>query len=183
MPSLTGGGYPYPLPGEPVREGAQRIQELATAVDQRFGTLMEVAKGSSQNVGSGAWTNIAVPDLQRERDPLGMITQDATSPILQVAGWWDVLIMARWASTPASAAGRRAIGWIVSTGAGTPALSNQTIQGAGATGALVQSFRDLVYLGTAANRVLLTAFQDSGVTLTIDWARIVVRYAGAAVAP
>ena len=36
MPSKTASGLPYPLPSEPVRDGAVSIQNLASAVDVRI---------------------------------------------------------------------------------------------------------------------------------------------------
>lgn len=36
MPSKTPRGLPYPLPPEPVRDGALRIRELAEAIDADF---------------------------------------------------------------------------------------------------------------------------------------------------
>lgn len=36
MPSATANGYPYPLPTEPVRDGAVAIKNLADAVEARL---------------------------------------------------------------------------------------------------------------------------------------------------
>ncbi len=38
MPANTTKGYPYPLPTDPVAEGAGAIQDLAEAVDTQLGT-------------------------------------------------------------------------------------------------------------------------------------------------
>src|SRR4029077_21232150 len=37
MPSATAGGWPYPLPTEPVRDGAVNIQNLANKAQSRLG--------------------------------------------------------------------------------------------------------------------------------------------------
>jgi len=37
MPGMTAGGLPYPLPSEPVRDGAAAIRDLAEAIEARGG--------------------------------------------------------------------------------------------------------------------------------------------------
>ena len=181
MPGTTGGGYPYPLPTEPVRDGAQRIRELAEATDWRMGVFIECTRSSAGNVGTAAWSQLAVPDLVRERDPANWVYNDPTSPLINQAGWWDILLMVRWSS---STAGRRALGWVLSQANPSPPSANQSFMTASATGNLTQTFRDLAFINNPIpGRILPIVYQDSGATLTIDYVRIVARYAGASVNP
>lgn len=39
MPSATAGGWPYPLPTEPTRDGATNMEALAREADKRLGQL------------------------------------------------------------------------------------------------------------------------------------------------
>lgn len=54
MPANTPRGFPYPLPAEPVAEGAQAIRNLAEAVDAFLSELAYVEVTASVNVASGA---------------------------------------------------------------------------------------------------------------------------------
>lgn len=47
MPGTTPHGLPYPLPTEPVRDGALRIRELAEAIDQPWTTPTAMGAGFS----------------------------------------------------------------------------------------------------------------------------------------
>jgi len=48
MPANTPLGLPYPLPTEPVAEGAQAIRNLAEAVDVRLATLLRFTNSAQQ---------------------------------------------------------------------------------------------------------------------------------------
>lgn len=54
MPANTPHGFPYPLPTEPVAEGAQAIRNLAEAVERSDATLAYVEKTSAVTVTTSA---------------------------------------------------------------------------------------------------------------------------------
>lgn len=62
MPANTPAGLPYPLPTEPVKDGAVSIQNLATALDGRGQGLYSIrGQNSSWNVPAGGLYSFTFP--------------------------------------------------------------------------------------------------------------------------
>ena len=90
MPSATPRGYPYPLPTEPVAEGAAAIRALAEKVDANVVDLIQTIKLSS----AGPITFLAIPQtyahllavgsvrcaLGATNDPLGLRFNNDSGP-------------------------------------------------------------------------------------------------------
>lgn len=92
MPGATTDGYPYPLPTEPVADGAVAIQSLANAVSARLGVGIVSGIASWTLGGSPVNTTVtlpagyfpAAPDLQltmgsQTRVLLNVVSVDATA--------------------------------------------------------------------------------------------------------
>ena len=121
MPANTTRGLPYPLPTEPVAEGAQAIRNLAEALDPKLAQLIQAiaplaatAAGFSfpnipqtfrslQVVGSvqaQGTTEVAVAarlnnDLTNSHESNGMLVSASAAPAnagLATANWWKVCV-------------------------------------------------------------------------------------------
>jgi len=181
MPANTGGGYPYPLATEPVRDGATAIQNLATAVDSRMGSFIELGKTATLAVGTGGWYTaaLATGDILNERDPLSLLQADGTGVVVPV-GYYDVLVQMQWANAGASTAGRRIVGFGNVTGG--PTTWNQSASVCIPNAGGVQTHRGL-WRNDASTRVCALAYQDSGATVNLAAVHLMIRYLSAQPTP
>lgn len=84
MPSQTAGGLPYPLPTEPVRDGAQAIHNLADAIQ---------ARGGGQLIQAGNSSGVTQPTgVLRVNFPVAF--KSGTSPV--VVAWGGDFEDANW---------------------------------------------------------------------------------------
>jgi hypothetical protein len=184
MGANTPGGYPYPLPTEPVRDGALRIRELAEATDRLSNTIMEASNTGTYSVPTGVWrfmTTVAPPN--NERDPLAYITHDGSSILLQKAGWWRVWIVVKWlGGTAGTTHSRRWIGWSTSNSTPPGQWAQSGISTTGST-QVCQTFADISNVNAVPARVAAYAFQDSEGAINVNWVRTVAQWVSPPTAP
>lgn len=170
MPAVNASGWPYPLPTEPVRDGAAAIKALADALPVRG--YMAVTGSATVNCGTGLFTNVPTPTA--EAGGYGAanagLSNDAISIIVGQAGVYLITLTAVWS---ANATGRRMLGFSGTSGDGTadaPGPNALVSMAAHAGNTISQKFAEQVYLA-AGTRIMMRAFQDSGATLSIGHRR------------
>lgn len=71
MPSTTAGGLPYPLPTEPVRDGANAVKALADALQVRtLGLMFQVGQAIVTCNGAGGWSIVFPQPFKTGAAPL-----------------------------------------------------------------------------------------------------------------
>ena len=157
MPGTTAGGLPYPLPTEPVRDGAQRIRELAERLDT---AEWEVFRSENQNCTTSTWQQIGYTTTPVSRNN-AIFSGSGSGITVKVVGRYLIHAAATFS---ANTAGRRGI-CVLSTAGGSPGASTpQLFAPALPSGAHPLVFSTVQTCGSNTEWAVFL-FQDSGATL------------------
>ena len=161
-------GWPYPVGTDKVIDGDNAIKALADALPGRGG--VEVTATDSVTVPNAAWSGVSVGTAGASYGA-GWRT-DATSPIIDVPGWWQVDLSVTWA---AGGIGRRGLGW-GAAGVAPTAFAQQivSVSGTGTVSQVTQKWSGAFYFA-AASRCQLWVYHDSGATISVTNRRIAIR--------
>lgn len=165
-------GWPYPVGTDLVKDGDNAIKAVADLLPGRG--LIEAASAVSTSIPTSAWTGAFTANpggTYNGPDGTPGAHLDATSIIIDKAGWWDITLTVLFA---AAAGGRRGVGFTRATGApGDPPADNEytVIGGPVAAGTVIVKMTDC-FLFPAAQRVFLRAFQDTGSAVAVTTRRV-----------
>jgi hypothetical protein len=163
-------GAAYPDANEAMALTADRIRDVAVWADPigPRGYTTQMGKDSAQNVPTGAWTSITWAN-QTYTPPgsngIGGAGNNGTT--LLYTALYRVTVGAQFSG---NGVGRRGVGVCVIAGA--PATTNNVLRpplGATAGTPLVETF---VLAMNKGDKITACAYQDSGATLTVAYARI-----------
>jgi hypothetical protein len=156
MPNQPGGA-PYPLPTDPVANGALAITNLAQYVDR---ALVRGTRTAAQNVPTGTWTQITT---WTRISQVGTDLNTATAGIIcNRAGY---VYMEAWGQFAVDSRGT-VRGVAIGPAAGLTASVPAPLQPIMATRAM-WLYTSLVLPVAAGDQLSMFAYQDAGVTITI----------------
>jgi hypothetical protein len=163
MPGTTpGGALPYPLPDEPVKDGAQRVMELA---EKLVTSEWLVFRAEDQNVPTGVWTNVGPTSTPVSRGA-GYLQGGGLGVTVLKAGRY--LVHATAVISP-SGAGRRGI--TVHTSAAPPFSVAQPLGPASPSQQHTMAMATILQCAAGSSYGVFV-FQDSGTTQLVSSSRL-----------
>ena len=131
---------------------------------------VEVTASDAVSVATGSWGGVQVGTAGASYGTGWR--SDATSPIIDVPGWWDVDLSVTWG---AGGAGRRGLGYGAAGVA--PTTYAQQVVSVSASGSISQVTQKWsgVFNFPAASRVQLWVFQDGGAAVNVTNRRVAIR--------
>lgn len=162
MPSNTSGGFPYPLPSEPVRDGAIRIQGLAETIDQDPDE-MQIYRGVDHTATTGAWGRVGWTGVTYSHGS-GLAAVSGSGGGVKVTNAGRYFVQGGCQFPGSNGGGRRMVGVADASLASPPGDGHATV--GGVSGLHTHHFGRAISLPAGAT-VSLFIFQDSGANLVI----------------
>lgn len=162
MPANTPKGLPYPLPTEPVAEGAQAIRNLAEALDGKLPIAACQASVTASNWPTAAVTIASLTTEEFDND--GMHDPAVTPSRIFARSAGRYLALASWGFSAVSTAGSRGLTICKnSNGVGNAGAQMQTGQSAAQTSNTFLGLMAWAFVQMAVNDYLEAhVYQDSG---------------------